>query len=247
MNLKGKSVLVTGGSIGIGLELAKQFIIEGSHVMVCARNKAPLEQAKKECPALEIAQCDVTDPSQVERLLSLAKKKMGGVDVLLNNAAVFRRFDMLEDYPLEKQIEEVQINFEGPIIVSNVFLDELVSKPEAMIVNFTSPAAYMPMAASIVYSATKAAIRSWTISLRHQLRATSVRVVELNPPAVDTRMNENNPGTADMKLMSPIRFAEIAIKGLKRGKEEILVGQAKPFKGLSRMFPGLAFKMVNKA
>lgn len=103
------------------------------------------------------------------------------------------------------------------------------------------------MTASSVYSATKAAIRSWTISLRHQLKKTNIKVVEINPPAVDTRMNANNPDVKGMKFMTPTTFAEIAVKNLKRGKVEILVGAAKPFKSLSRMFPGMAFKMVNKA
>lgn len=247
MNLKDKNVLVTGGSLGIGLELANRLVAEGANVLICARNLPALEKAKEENPSLEIVTCDVTDPEQVEYLQATIKQRFGGIDILLNNAAVFRRFDILKDYSLDKQLEEVEINFHGPIILTNMFLEELRKRKESMIVNFTSPAAYMPMAASIVYSATKAAIRSWTISLRHQLKNTNIKVVEINPPAVDTRMNANNPGVEGMKLMSTNTFADLAIKGLKQGKEEILIGQARPFKSLSRFLPKMAFKMVNKA
>ena len=246
MNLQNKSVLITGGSIGIGLQLAKKISQEGARVLICARNLQALEQAKLDNPDLEISQCDVTNLDQVQALLVRIKYLFGGVDIVINNAAVFRRFNILEDYPLEKQLEEIDINLKGPVLVTHVFLKELMKSKEPVLVNLTSPSAYMPMAGSQIYSATKSALQSWTRSLRHQLRKTPVKVVELNPPAVDTRMNSNNPDTESMKLMSAERFADLSVKGLKKGKEEILIHHASIMKHMSRIVPGLAFRVVNK-
>ena len=247
MKLNGKNVLITGGSIGIGLELSKRMVAEGANVLICARNLDALQKAKHQLPAIEIVQCDVTIKDQVDRLLEKSNELFGGIDILINNAAVFRRFNLLESYPLDKQLEEIDINFKGPVILTNVFLQELMKRKEAMIVNLTSPSAYMPMAASQIYSATKSAIQSWTISIRHQLRKTNVRVLELNPPAVDTRMNSNNPDLDGMKLMSPDRFAQLAVEGIKKDKKEILVSHARIMKHMSRIFPSLAFKVINKS
>jgi uncharacterized oxidoreductase len=246
MNLNDKKVLITGGSIGIGLELAKQISNEGAKVMICARSLKPLEKARKENQSLEIAQCDVTNQDQAQALLDQIKGQFGGIDILINNAAVFRRFNILDDYPIEKQLEEIDINLKGPVLVTNVFLKELMKSKEPIIVNLTSPSAYMPMAASQIYSATKSAIQSWTKSLRHQLRKTNIKVVELNPPAVDTRMNSNNPDLAGMKLMSPERFAQLAVKGLIKGRNEILVSHASAMKLMTRIAPRVAFGIINK-
>lgn len=246
MNLKGKNVLITGGSIGIGLQLAKQLMIEEANVLVCARNLPALEKAEKENPMLNIAQCDVTDKAQVDKLLAKTLELFGGIDILINNAAVFRRFNILDDYPLEKQLEEIDINLKGPVQVTNIFLKELLKSKAPVIINLTSGLGFVPMTAAQIYSATKAAINSWTTSLRHQLRNTNARVVLLSPPAVDTRMNIDNPGVEGMKKMSPERFAELSIKGLKKNKTEILVAPINSLKFLSRFIPGQAFKMLNK-
>ena len=246
MNLKGKNVLITGGSIGIGLQLAKQLIAEGANVLICARNLQPLKEVKSQNPSIEIAQCDVTKRDQVNKLLEKTKELFGGIDILINNAAVFRLFNILDDYPLEKQLEEIDINFKGPVQVTNIFLKELLKSKEPVIVNLTSGLGYVPMTAAQIYSATKAAINSWTTSLRHQLRHTKAKVVLLSPPVVDTRMNVNNPGAEGMKKMRPEKFAELSVKGLKNNKDEILVGPIASLKYLLRLMPRQAFKIMNK-
>lgn len=246
MELKGKKVVITGGSIGIGLELARIFLSEGARVLVCARNLYALEEAQRENPSLEIMQCDITKQDQVEQLLAKTKERFGGIDILFNNAAVFRRFSLLENYPIAKQIQEIDINFSGTVLVTNIFLKELLTSKEPIIINLTSGLGYIPMTAAPIYSATKAAINSWTTSLRHQLRNTNARVVLLSPPVIDTRMNKNNPGSEGMKKISPQKFAELTLKGLKKNKDEILVGPISGLKFLSRLIPGQAFKVINK-
>mgnify|MGYP001792749196 CR=1 FL=1 len=247
MNIAGKVIVLTGGSLGIGRQLANTLIGKGARVLICGRSMETLRQAQEENPQLEIAQCDVTRLTDVQALLATAIELFGKVDILINNAAVFRRLHILDDYPLDKQLEEIDINLKGPVLVTNVFLKELLKSSEPVVVNLTSPSAYMPMAASQIYSATKSAIQSWTRSLQHQLRDTPMRVVELNPPAVDTRMNSDNPDLAGMKLMSPEKFAKLAVEGLEKGKQEILISHASIMKRMSRFAPGFAFKVINKS
>jgi len=246
MNLANKNVVITGGSIGIGLELAKQMLAEGAKVLVCARNMPALEQAKKHHPSLHIVQCDITDKSQVEHLLRESKQTLGGIDVLVNNAAVFRRFKILSDYSLAQQFEEIEINLKGVIQVTNIFLPEILKSQEGVIVNLTSPAGFVTMAASPIYSATKAAIDSYTTSLRFQLKSKNVKVVLLYPTATDTRMNKNNPGIEAQNLMSTEKFVGLALKGLKKGKDVIYAPPIGMFKIISRIAPKMAFNMINK-
>jgi len=247
MNLKDKKVLITGGSMGIGLALAKKLLEEEAKVLVCARNLPALEKVKRENPTLEIAQCDVTEEEQVLRMLEESKELLGGVDILINNAAVFRRFNLLEGYPVERQLQEIDINFKGTVLVTNTFLGELLKSEESVIVNLTSALGFAPMVAAPIYSATKAAINSWTTSLRYQLRKTKARVVLLSPSVVDTRMNADNPDTEGMKRISPEKFAELTLNGIKKGKDEILAPPINSFKYLSRFLPKQAFKMINKS
>ena len=246
MNLQSKKVLITGGSLGIGLQLAKQLLAEGASVMICARNLPALEKAKADVPGLKAFQCNITERAQVEQLFDETISQLGGVDILINNAAVFRRFDLLEGNSVEEQLEEVDINLKGTIQVTNIFLRELLKSPEPMIVNLTSALGFVPMVRAPVYSATKAAINSWTTSLRYQLKNTNAKVVLLSPAVVDTRMNTNNPDVEGMKKMSPGEFSAIAIQGIKKGRQEILAFPINMFKYLSRFMPRQAFKTINK-
>lgn len=246
MHLNQKNVVLTGGSMGIGLSLAQKLLAEGANVLVCARSKTALEKAKLENPGLETVQCDVTVKSEVEHLLAESKRRLGGVDILINNAAIFRLFGIQGDYPIENQLQEIDINFGGTVQVTNIFLPALLESKEPMIVNLTSGLGYIPVSAAPIYSATKAAINSWTWSLRHQLKDTPINVVLLSPPVVDTRMNQNNPTSEGMKKISPEEFAEITIRGFKRNKKEILAKPINSLKYISRIVPNLAFKMLNK-
>lgn len=246
MNFKGKKVLITGGSIGIGLELAKRMLSEGAHVLVCARNLPALKKAKRENPSIEIVQCDVTDQKQVEALKEKTIALFGELDILVNNAAIFRRFNFLDNYSLEKQLEEIDVNLNGIVRVTNTFLETLLNKDNSTLINLTSPAAFVPLAGSPIYSATKAAINSYTTSLRHQLRNDNINIVLLCPTAIDTRMNQNNPGVEAKKLMSKEKFIDLVMKDLKKNKKEILVNPIGIFRLLSRISPRMAFNMINK-
>ena len=247
MTIKGKSILVTGGSMGIGKEIVKKLYAQGATVVACGRTLAPLKELADELPGLIVVTCDVTDIEQIRQLHQVCKQEVGGIDILINNAAVFKRFDILdESYGLGAQLEELDINLVGPIMLTHTFLPDLKSRKESAIVNLTSPSAFIPLVKAPIYSATKAALQSWTLSLREQLKSTNITVIDLNPPAVDTQMNENNPGVEGMKLMSPAKFADIFVKGLMDGKTEIMPSHAGLLKIMRRVAPGFAFNMLNK-
>ena len=247
MDFSNRKVIITGGSMGIGLQLANKLLDEGAQVLVCSRNQAHLDKIKKNYPMLEVTKCDVTIKSDVEKLLEQSKQILGGVDILFNNAAIFKRFNILDDsYSLEEQFQEIDINLNGLIQTTNVFLPELLKAKNGIIVNLTSPAAFVPMAASPIYSATKAAVSSYTTSLRFQLRDTNLRVVLLCPTAIDTRMNNNNPGVETMNLMSTEKFVNLALKDLKKNKDEIYVKPIGMFKKMSQISPSMAFRFINK-
>ena len=247
MDIAGKAILVTGGSKGIGKEIVKKLHAQKATVIACGRETESLDQLAAEVPGVHVAVCDVTRLEQVKALKEFCRHVVGRIDILINNAAIFRRFDILDEaYGLDAQVQEIDINLVGPIMLTHVFLPDLVQQKESVIVNLTSPSAFLPLVKAPIYSATKAAIQSWTLSLREQLKDTGVRVIDLNPPAVDTQMNKNNPGVEGMTLMSPEKFADIFVKGLQNGQDEIMPSHAGFLRVMRRVAPGLAFRVMNK-
>ncbi len=244
MQTNEKKVLITGGGSGIGLILAKSFLNAGSKVIICGRNLEKLEIVKQELSNIEIAQCDVTSDEQIKALLDRCKEDFNGIDILINNAGIFHIIDYKNGNLLvEQQVKEVDINLHGAIKMVHYFLPLLLEQKEAAIVNVSSGLAFVPLTAAPVYSATKAAIHSWTRSLRWHLKDTGIKVFELMPPLVDTKMVQELKGFPKMQL------DELATKfmiGFKNDKFEITPGIAGQLKMLSQWAPGFIFKKLNK-
>ena len=251
MSFDGTTFLITGGSLGIGKELAKELLTRGARVLVCGRHGHRLEDLRKEAPGVQTMVCDVTDQASVEALRDEAARLFGAPDVVMNNAAIFQRYEVLDEtLPVEHWIAEIQINVIGTMRVTHAMLPLLRKSARAgspgTIVNFTSPAAYIPLAAAPSYSASKAAILSWTQSLAHQLRGTGISAIQVNPPAVDTRMNANNPDVEHLKLWSVEDFTESVLVSLSKSrKDDILVGDAKLVRTMRRLAPGMVFNKMN--
>ncbi|MEM9195209.1 MAG: SDR family NAD(P)-dependent oxidoreductase, partial [Myxococcota bacterium] len=237
MEISNRKVLITGGSAGIGRQLAIDLTERGAAVLVCGRSPERLDTLRAEHPNIGTFVCDVRDYESVVRLREFATQSIGVPEVLFNNAAIFRRFDInATEHSIDLWLDEVDINLMGTLRVTHAFLPLMKNLPEATILNLTSPSAYIPLASAPVYSATKASLHSWTQSLRHQLRGSPVRVLELNPPAVDTQMNQNNPDVEGLKLWSVEAFSRHVITELERsGSKDILVGDAKLVRRMSRV------------
>lgn len=224
------------------MALAKAFAREGASVVVTGRNPERRASVAESAPGIDGVVCDVTDHDQVEAL----RERMtagGGLDVLVNCAGVMLFFDVTTRFPLERQLQEVAIDVAGPMRMVDVFLPDLLLRPST-IINVSSGLAWVPYAEAPVYSGAKAFIHAWTISLRHQLKGSSVRVVEILPPIVDTPLAQGlNPSFSRMPLDD---LVAAVMAGLRRGHEEIAPGQAKGLKWLSRIAPPLSFRLLNR-
>lgn len=242
MDLGGNTVLVTGGSSGIGLALAERFLRAGSRVIVCARREEKLREVKETHPEMVTRLCDVAEESERVRLFEWATDEFPDLNVLVNNAGIQRRVRLAEAEPWEQTRREIAINFDAPVHLSMLFIQHLMRQERPAIINVTSGLAFSPLARVPVYCATKAALRSFTLSLRHQLAETPVRVVEIIPPAVNTDLGGPGLHTFGVPLD---QFADAAIEKLQQGDLEIAYGFAEQARTASRAELDAIFERMN--
>jgi short-subunit dehydrogenase involved in D-alanine esterification of teichoic acids len=247
MKLKDKTVLITGGGSGIGLEAVKQFLDTGAKVIITGRNQAKLDAAQHTYPSITAINSDVASQEDAQALLTQVKA-MGGIDILYNNAGVVSKPLNLAT-PSEQHFDdaqnEININYLAVIRLNDLFMEMLKSRAESAIINTTSILSYQPINLAPTYSASKVALRFYTDSLRRHLKLvhSGVKVFELAPPAVATDMADG----IDAKIMSPEVLVKALINGLKADNYTIRVGDAKSIYFLSRFIPQLAYKLVNTA
>lgn len=216
MNFAGKTVLVTGGATGIGWALAQRFSARGARVAVCGRRAERLQAAAEALPGLLTRVADMASPSDRESLAIWAQDL--GVEVLVNNAGIQNRVRLAQDVAWQAHAEEIAINLGGPVHLTGLLLPHLLQRPEAMIVQVTSGLAFVPGSFAPVYCATKAALHSYTMSLRQQVKGTKVQVVELAPPAVNTDLG----GAGLHNFGVPLNeFADGVFPRIEAGEEEI--------------------------
>jgi len=238
MKLKGNTILITGGSAGIGLALAEEFIKLGNRVIVTGRSQARLESAKKKNPDLETYQSDVADPQAIQTTAEEIVQKFPDLNVLINNAGIFLFKNLTSQAAdLTKLTQEVDINVAGPIRTTSAYIDT-IKKNKGSIINVSSGLAFVPLMCAPIYCATKAALHSYTIALRQQLADTGVEVIELMPPAVKTDLTADLPEDGDFKIISLKELMKGTFAGLRAGKLEIRPGQANQLRFMSRVAPG---------
>lgn len=228
MTVQGRTILITGGASGIGLALAQGLHRLGNTVIICGRRLQALEAARERLAGLVVRQCDLTRADSRRELVEWLQSAHPQLDVLINNAGVQFEQDFASgDVQLDAIAAEIQINLTVPILLSAQLLPLLRQSSASAIVNVTSGLAFCPLAQVPVYCATKAALHSFTLSLRHQLSHSSVRVIEIVPPIVRTELGggfEEHPGGPP--VMTPDAFVAQALAELARGTEEVLVGMA---------------------
>lgn len=182
------SVLITGGTSGIGAGLATRFLDVGAIVLVTGRNREKLAAMMERYPGLLTFESDIGHPEDREALANHACDVLPGLNIVINNAGIQRRIALSEDTAQwsERQAE-INMLFAGPVHLNALLIPALLDRgQEGTIINVTSGGAYIPQPFAPVYSACKAALHSYTVTLRHSLRDTLIRVVELIPPAVAT-------------------------------------------------------------
>ena len=240
MDLTDKNVVITGSTDGIGREVADQLNAAGANVIICGRSAdkcAAAEQA-----GFRTIQCDLGTPEGCDALISAYSDPM--LDILINNAGMSVETPITADAPLDVLEQEMFLNYHAPVRLIAGFMPKLQAASEAMIVNITSGLALAPKASSPGYCASKAALRSFTKSLRYQLADTPIHVIEALPPMVDTAMTAGR-GTARMKI-SPQECAAEIISGMRNNRDDIYIGKTKLLKRVQRLSPGLADRIMIK-
>lgn len=249
MKTQGNTVLITGGATGIGFALAESFVRAGNTVIICGRREDKLKEAKKKLPQIYPRACDLSKEKERESLFNWAKENFKDINILINNAGIQMMIDLKKgaQEPVNGK-NEIETNLMAPISLSAYFIPWLLKRKEAAIINVSSGLAFVPIAAMPVYCATKAAIHSFTVSLRYQLRDTPIKVFELVPPAVDTELGKGTAeeGEPEYRGIPPGEVAQAALAAIADNEYEIFVGEAKDLAMRARTNPEQAFQNINQ-
>jgi uncharacterized oxidoreductase len=200
MNPTGNTILITGGGSGIGRELARRFHDLGNIVIVAGRRTSALDETIAGRDGMHAVTLDVEDSAAVTAFAAQVIRDHPALNVLINNAGVMRTEDRAAPRDLHDAEETIVTNLLGPIRLIDAFVGQLDGRSGAAIVNVSSGLAFVPLARAATYSATKAALHSYTVSLRHVLRG-RIEVIELAPPAVQTDLT---PGQATHPAYMPL-------------------------------------------
>lgn len=216
MKISGNTVLITGGSSGIGLALAERFLDAGNEVLICGRREGALADVRKKHPALHTLVADTGSAADRQALFAQTVSRFPRLNVLINNAGVQRKVPLTASEPWVETAQEIAINLEGPVHLSMLFIPHLLQQVRPVLASVSSGLAFVPIAAMPIYCATKAAVHSFTLSLRHQLARTPIEVVEIIPPAVRTNLG----GAHDFG--TPLdEYADAVMTQLAEGRPEV--------------------------
>jgi uncharacterized oxidoreductase len=237
MKISNRTVLVTGGTSGIGLGIAEAFHRSKSIVIVCGRNREKLSMVKEKFPDITAIPCDVGDALQRKKLAIEVLRRFPDLDVLVNNAGIQRYIDLKKGYDeLKSGEDEIATNFVSTVELTALFIGHLMKRPSAAVINVSSGLGFMPMYNTPVYSATKAAIHTYSLVLRQQLKDTSVKVIEIVPPMVDTDLNKEGRDAAHLQFrgVSLSEYIPAVINGLENDADIIFHGDGEKIMAESR-------------
>lgn len=221
MKLTGNTIFITGGGSGIGRGLAEALCAKGNQVIISGRRKGVLEQVAKANPGIEFVELDIEDPQSIASVSALLVKKYPKLNVLINNAGIMKPDGVqgvLDDAVVSSI---VTTNLLGPIRMTSALIEHLKQQPEAYVIHVTSGLAFVPLATTATYSATKAALHSYALSQRYLLKGTSVKVLELAPPYVQTELMRAQQAS-DPRAMPLKEFIDETIQVLGTDAIEVL-------------------------
>ncbi len=231
MRMQANTILVTGGTSGIGKGLAEAFHRRKNQVIITGRRVDRLQNICAANPGMRYFVLDVRDPVAIRSVARKIVAEFPSLNCVVNNAGVQRRLEIASDEPLDDEAlrDEINTNLLAVIRVAAEFSPHLSRQWNAVLVNVSSGLAFVPLARFPVYCATKAAVHSFTLSLRHQLKAKGVTVIELIPPSVATELGgpRKAAGSNGPRPMALPAFIEEALKELESGSEEIAIGDAR--------------------
>ena len=244
MKAGGNTILITGGGTGIGLALAARFLREGNEVIICGRRLEKLREAQRQYPQLHVYQCDLSQESARGVLFEKVTHDFPKLNVLLNNAGMWvsTRLDRAESWPEAQQ--QLETNLAATIHLTQLFAQHLSRQSAPVVFVTTSGLAHTPRAAAPVYCATKAALHSYALTLRHQLKSQEIEVIEICPPHVDTDLGAPGINKAGIPLDT---FADAVMDELHKGTLEITYGYSTKAANASRREKDELFKQMNGA
>jgi uncharacterized oxidoreductase len=244
MNTENKTILITGGGTGIGFSIAKKLSGKGNSIVLAGRREDKLKSAAAQLPNASYVVADVTKEADVENLVQQVKKQFGGLDILVNNAGVVTAYPLdSEDGVYEKAKFEMDLNYLSVVRLTEKLLPLLKASKDAAIINIESIVSYLPATVIATYSATKAALHSYSQSLRLVLQKTnpSVKVFEVFPPFVDTDMTKDF--TADK--LSPDEVALDIYNALQHNDYSVRPGSTKEVYQSFLQSPEVTLKKFN--
>jgi uncharacterized oxidoreductase len=249
MKIKGNTILITGGATGIGFSLAEAFVDAGNEVIICGRRENKLKEAKDKLPQIHTRVCDLSKGKERKSLYDWVSSNFKDINILVNNAGIQRMVNLRKGTrDLFDGEDEIEINLTAPVHLSAYFIPLLLKRKEAAIVSISSGLGFVPIASMPVYCATKAAIHSFSLSLRHQLKDSSIEVFEIIPPIVDTELDNGARGERGQqdRGIPPSEVARATLKALENEEYELAVGMAENLRMGSRNNPEQTFQNINQ-
>jgi uncharacterized oxidoreductase len=245
MNISNKTVLITGGGSGIGFEIARLLSEKGNRVIITGRNQTRLDKAASQLTNTTAISCDITVEADVQQLVKQVQDKFGDLSVLINNAGAAYAYQLAAgSNAFDKAGEEISTNYLSLIRLTELLLPVLHKQKEAAIVNVSSIVVFAAGAGIPTYSASKAAVHSYTQSLRHILsKDSNIKVFELMPPLVNTDFSKEIGGENGIP---PLQVAEEFLAGVSKDEYEIHVGQTASLYQLFLSSPQNAFNALNQ-
>ena len=229
MELTGNTIFITGGGSGIGRGLAEALHKQGNQVIISGRRAAKLKEVTDANPGMQSMELDIQDPTSIEAAAKKLRAEHPALNVLINNSGIMSA-DHVDSAVDDKQVEDiVTTNLLGPIRMTSALIEQLKSQPKSYIAYVTSGLAFTPMAPTATYCATKAAIHSFAMSQRYLLKDTSVTVLEIAPPYVQTELMGDHQ-KSDPRAMPLDAFIDGTIKALGTDSHEVLVEQVLPLR-----------------
>lgn len=260
MEVKGKKVLLTGAGSGIGRELAIQLIENGAYVMGVDINEKTLKETKKLCSnpdRFKFQQLDLGSREAVNKFKHDYYDYYDELDIIINNAGIIQPFVNVGELEAGEIDKVMDVNFTGPVKLVKLFLDELLARPEAYIVNVSSMGGFFPFPGQTIYGASKAALKIFTEGLYSELLDTNVKVSVVFPGAIATNITKNSGAETEVekrseekeakfKALPAPEAARIILKGMEKEKLQIYVGGDSKFMyGLYKFNPQWAIKFIS--
>jgi len=244
MAFTGNTILITGGTSGIGRALAEVLQAKSNHVIIAGRRKQLLDEVTRANPGMSAIELNMDDAADIARVSAQLTQSFPALNAVIHNAGIMRPED-LKKGEVETAEAIITTNLLGPIRLTSALIPHLLRQPSGTIFTVSSGLAFVPLAFTPTYNATKAAVHSYTMSLRYQLRDTGLRVREIIPPWVATELM--GPVTDDPRAMPLADFIRETVRLIDTDADEITVERVLPLRNAPKGDEYAFFKNLNDA